>query len=96
MFIVAVILDSLLWVIPFTPLARRWGLRGAVAVLIAAGALLVITAACRMRDRSEQRVQAMAAEYERREAALIKTFAALTADRNPTGPMPRLYRVPRQ
>lgn len=96
---VAVILDSLLWWVPFAPLARHWNDRDLAADFNAAAALALIAVILwlspRLRDRSDKRFQAIAAEYARREAVLIKTFASLAeAPGNPTGPLPRLRPVP--
>lgn len=88
--VIATVTSAVSWAAVFDGVAIRglsaWAaMTGVIAALCWAG--------CIRGRRVDDRLQRVAEEYRRREAALIRT-AALLADEQPTtGPLPRLYPV---
>lgn len=95
--VITVIADAALWALAWYAADHNWVIR--VMAAVAAGAMLVVAAifwlAPRLRSASDQRTQDMAAGYERQMNALITAFAACLPDKNPTGPIARLYEIRR-
>jgi len=67
-------------------------MRSAAVAVTALGGICL--AAWLLRRREDRRFDALVAEYQRREAVLIRTISRLGG--SPTGPMPRLHAVPEQ